>query len=61
MVKIGKTRKVWKFELVDITQVPVEWLLLDEAKVKEWIKTQELKDGDKHQGIKFYQENIIIS
>jgi hypothetical protein len=61
MVKIGKTRKVWKFELVDITQVPVEWLLLDETKVKEWIKTQELKDGDKHHGIKFYQENIIIS
>lgn len=58
---IGKVRKVWKFELLDITQVPMDWLMLDESKVKEWMKSQQLKDGDKHNGIKFFQETSIIS
>lgn len=55
---IGKTRRPWKFELTDITKVPLEWLMIDETKVKEWLKNNSdgLKDGGIVNGIKFFKD-----
>lgn len=61
----NKTRGIrytWKFELKDITKVPVEWLTIDESKVKEWMKENKdsLKEETKN-GIKFYKEMIVTA
>lgn len=51
-------RFTWVFELADIKSVPLDWLTLDEAKVKEWIKSNknDLKDGDIFDGVKFIKK-----
>src|SRR5574338_544095 len=52
------------FELVDITQVPKEWLCLNEEVVKAYMKT--IKDdltpeGKVENGVKFYKKMSVIS
>ncbi len=64
--KSNKTRGIrytWTFELNDIKAVPLDWLTLDEAKVKEWLKSnkESLKDGDIMDGVKFIKKMGINS
>jgi hypothetical protein len=56
--KTAGVRKTWKFELVDKTKVPVEWIVLDDAKAKEYLaeNKDKIKHGDVINGVKFYQE-----
>lgn len=55
-------RTTWKFELVDISKVPLEWLMVDEKKVKEWLKDNSRNfaaDEEICHGLKFYKENSV--
>jgi len=56
-------RYTWKHELVDIKSVPLDWLTLDEAKVKEFIKANKdsLKDGEIKDGVKFIKAMGVVS
>lgn len=61
-----KTRGVrynWRFELVDKTQLPQEWITVDESAVKEYMKDKKdgLKNGEIINGIKFYKDIIITA
>ena len=61
--KASNIRHNWKFDVVDISKVPVQFLMVDEAKVREWIKTnkESLNDGDVIAGIKFYKEVSVVT
>lgn len=54
-------RETWKFELVDKSSVPFEWLMIDEKAVKEWIKENkdQLKDGHTIGGVRFFIEQSL--
>lgn len=56
-------RYTWTFELSDIKAVPLDWLTLDEAKIKEWLKLNksDLKDGDIMDGVKFIKRMGVNS
>jgi len=47
-------KKVQRFEVVDFTKIPREYLIIDEKKIKE-----DLKQGCVIEGIRAYEENII--
>lgn len=53
-----KTRRPWTYEILDLTKVPREWLILDEDKVKEYIKVNgdTLVDGQVLSGIKYFKD-----
>lgn len=57
------TRKSWKFEVVDKTQVPMDWLMVDEKKVAATIQANKdkLTDGLVKYGIRFYIEESIVA
>lgn len=62
--ELNKTKGVkllWKFEVVNIFDVDPEWLTINEAKVKEWLKDNKDKivSGDVVEGIKYYQDKSI--
>jgi hypothetical protein len=61
--KASNVRHNWKFDVVDISRVPVQFLMIDEAKVREWIKSnkESLSDGDIIAGIKFYKEVSVVT
>ena len=61
--KASNVRHNWKFDVVDISRVPVQFLMIDEAKVREWIKAnkESLNDGDIIAGIKFYKEVSVVT
>lgn len=61
--KASNIRHNWKFDVVDISKVPVQFLMVDEAKVREWIKAnkESLNDGDVIAGIKFYKEVSVVT
>ena len=61
--KASNIRHNWKFDVVDISKVPVQFLMVDEAKVREWIKAnkESLNDGDIIAGIKFYKEVSVVT
>jgi hypothetical protein len=50
-------RKTWSHKLIDITKVPIDWLTIDEDKVKAWRKANStsLTDGEVRDGVKFFQ------
>jgi len=53
-----KTRNPWTYEIVDINLVPKEFLMVDESKVKEYLKanSDSLEDGEVINGIKYYKD-----
>jgi hypothetical protein len=55
---ISKIRRPWCFEIVDINSVPKEFLMVDESKVKEYLKanSESLEDGKVVNGIKYYKD-----
>lgn len=61
--KASNVRHNWKFDVVDLSRVPVQFLMIDEAKVREWIKAnkESLNDGDIIAGIKFYKEVSVVT
>lgn len=61
--KASNIRHNWKFDVVDISKVPVQFLMVDETKVREWIKAnkESLNDGDVIAGIKFYKEASVVT
>jgi hypothetical protein len=61
--KASNVRHNWKFDVVDLSRVPVQFLMIDEAKVREWIKSnkESLSDGDIIAGIKFYKEVSVVT
>jgi len=60
--KVSNVRYNWRFELLNINDVPAEWLTIDEAKVKEWIKNnkEDLKEGY-FKGINFFKEMTVVT
>ena len=56
-------RGTWKAELIDINAVPKDWLIVDDKKVKEYLKQQkdagQLKDGDLKNGFRFYIDKSV--
>lgn len=58
--KASNVAFLWKFELADIKEVPLEWLTLDESKVKEWLKSNKdtLNEGVTG-GVRFYKEASV--
>lgn len=55
---ISKVRRPWTFEVIDINLVPKEFLMVDESKVKEYLKanSDSLEDGKVVNGIKYYKD-----
>lgn len=55
-------RASWQFSLVDIKAVPKEWLIVDDKKVKEYIKENKdtLVSGDLKNGFHFFQEQTVV-
>lgn len=56
--KTSRVRKIWKFELVDKSKLPLEWIALDESAVKLHLKSEDIKEGVMN-GVKFYQEASV--
>lgn len=61
--KASNIRHNWKFDVVDLSKVPIQFLMIDESKVREWIKAnkESLNDGDVIAGIKFYKEVSVVT
>lgn len=56
-------RTTWGFEVVDLSQLPLEWLMPDEAKIKLTMKVNadKLEDGKVVNGVKFFlKESLSI-
>jgi hypothetical protein len=55
---VKKTRRPFIFEVVNLDEVPREFLMIDEKKVKEWMKNNpdKLVDGKVINGIKYKQD-----
>ena len=57
--KAKGTREVWKFEIGNVNDVPREWMIVDEEKVKAYM------NGNKREhivnGIRFYKDIIIVA
>lgn len=56
-----KFRGTWKFEVVDESILPREFLMLNEKKVKEWLSAHKdaLGNGEVQHGIKFFIEESV--
>ncbi len=54
---ISKIRRPWSFEVVDVSLVPLHFLMVDESKIKAYMKANQdtLKDGEVINGIKYYK------
>ena len=51
-------RKVWTWELVDISQVPREFLVVDEKRINAELRT--IKDGLTIPGIRIFQKTVTV-
>ena len=59
--KTKGVRYIWKFEVVDINNVPKEWLCLDESKVKEYLKAnKDMKEGTVN-GVTFFKTSSVVA
>lgn len=54
-------KKTWTFEIMNLTEVPLEFLMPDESKIKAYIKDnkEKLVDGNIVCGIKFFIESSV--
>lgn len=57
----AKIRKVWRFEVVDKSKVILDWLVVDESKVKEYLSENKdsIESGMVINGIKFVQDSTV--
>lgn len=60
-VEIKRVRRVWKFEVISLADVPREFLMIDESKVKQFMESKKdtLVDGGVVNGIKFFKEIYV--
>lgn len=60
--KTTRLRHQWKFEVADESQIPREWLCVDEAKVKEYMSANKefLKEGTIN-GVRFFKDIIVTA
>lgn len=60
---ISRVRRYWKHEVVNIADVPREFLMIDDSKVKEWMSSQNgnLVDGGVVNGIKFFKDISVTA
>jgi hypothetical protein len=58
----SQTRKVWKFEVKNLAEVPQSLLQINEAAVKEWMKAnkESLKHDTVTNGIRFYIDEVPV-
>lgn len=58
--KVAGVRKIWKFEVTNLDEVPREFMMIDEKKINESFK-QSIKIGQQLSinGILFYQDSIL--
>lgn len=58
-----KVRRPWAFEVIDLTKVPKEWLMLDESKVKAFMADNKdtLVEGQQINGVKFFKDLTITA
>lgn len=61
--KTRGVRHTWKTELVDKSKLIQDWIAVDEAAVKEYLKANKetIKDGEIINGVKFYKEISITA
>jgi hypothetical protein len=59
--KTKNVRYIWKFELLDKSKLSQEWIAIDEASVKSWLKENKdnIKDGEIINGVKFFQDQSV--
>lgn len=59
--KLSGVRDNWRFEIVDVSQIPSVFLTINEPKLKEWIKNHKanLTDGVILNGIRFFNEKSL--
>jgi hypothetical protein len=53
--KVKGATKVWKFKITSAAEIPREFLSVDEAKIKAWMKDKDLSKATIN-GVKFFQE-----
>jgi hypothetical protein len=60
--KTTRLRHQWKFEVADVSQIPREWLCVDETKVKEYMSANKefLKEGTIN-GVRFFKDIIVTA
>lgn len=54
-------RYTWAFEVADIKNVPMEWLILDEKKVKEYLKENKPEQEGVINGVRFFKNMNITA
>lgn len=60
--KANNVRFNWKFEVVDIKEVPLDFLMVDEAKVREYIKNnKDILEERTSNGIRFFKEMSVVT
>lgn len=61
--KTSGIRKLWRHEVVDMEKVPADWKIVDESKVKEYIKTHKdnLVEDYCINGIRFFTEISVVA
>ncbi len=54
-------RGTWKEEIVDITKLPLEWLMPDEKKIKAYAKEnrEKITDGEIINGVRFFVDKSV--
>lgn len=59
----SKTRKVWKFEIVDDAKLPRQFLCADEKKIREYMNNNKATFGKEKivGGVKFYEDETPIA
>lgn len=64
--ELNKTRGIryiWRFEISNVDEIPLDWLTLDEDKVEIWKKANKdkIKDGEIYNGIRFFKKMGVNS
>lgn len=60
--KANNVRFNWKFEVVDIKEVPLDFLMVDEAKIREYIKNnKDILEERTSNGIRFFKEMSVVT
>jgi len=62
-VSKSKTRKVWKFEVIDANALPKQFLSADEKKIREYMNANKASFGKEKTvgGVRFYEDESIVA
>ena len=59
--KTKGVRYLWRYEVVDINDVPKEWLMIDDSKVKEYLKANKDMKECTVNGVTFFKQSSIVA